>query len=166
MRACSVVSDSLWPYELEPARLLCLPLSPGVCSNSCPLSWWCYLTILSSVALFSFWLQSFPASQSFPMSRFFASGGQNIRASASALPKTIQGWFPLGLTGLISLQSKGLSRVFSNTTVQKPRSSALSLSCGPTLTLHMTTGKTVALTIWTFSTKWCLCFLVYCLGLS
>ena len=135
-------------------------------TREAPLSQWYHSTISSSVVPFSSRFQSFPASQSFPMSRFFASGGQNIRASASALPKTIQGWFQLGLTGLISLQSKGLSRVFSNTTVQKPRSSALSLSCGPTLTLHMTTGKTVGLTLWTFSTKWCLCFLVHCLGLS
>ena len=95
-------------------------LSPEVCSNSCPLSWWCHPTISSSVILFSSCLQSSPASGSFPVSQFFTSGAQSIgaSASASALPMNIQDWFPLGLTGLISLQSKGPSRVFS-TTVQK-----------------------------------------------
>ena len=92
-----------------------------VCSDSCPLSQWCHPTVSSSVALFTSCLQSFPASGSFPMSQFFESGGQSTGASASAsvVPKNVQDWFPLGLTGLISLQSKGLSRVFSNTTVQK-----------------------------------------------
>ena len=95
--------------------------TPRVCSNSCPLSQWCHPTIASSVISFSSCLQSFPASGSFPMSLFFASGGQSIRVSASAsiLPMNIQDWFPLGLTSSISLLSKGLSRVFSNTTVQK-----------------------------------------------
>ena len=88
-------------------------------SNSWPLSQWCYLTISSSAALFSFCLQSFPASGSFPVSQFFASGGQSIGVSASVLPMNIQGWFPLGLTGLIFLQSKRLSRVFSSTTIRK-----------------------------------------------
>ena len=96
-------------------------LPPRVCSNSCPLSQWCYLTMSSSVTLFSSCPQSFPASGSFPNSWLFPSGGQSIRASASAsdLPMTIQDLFPLGLIGLKSLQSKRLSRVFSNTTVQK-----------------------------------------------
>ena len=95
--------------------------SPRICSNSCSWSWWCHPAILFSVVFFSFCPQSFPASGSFPMSQLFASGGQSIRTSASAsvLPMDIQGWFPLGLTGLISFQSKRLSRVFSNTTVQK-----------------------------------------------
>ena len=95
--------------------------SPTPCSNSCPSSQWCHPTISSSVIPFSSCLQSFPVSGSFQMSQLFASGGQNIGASASAsvLPMNIQDWFPLGLTGLISLLSKGLSRVFSNTTVQK-----------------------------------------------
>ena len=88
-------------------------------SNSWPLSQWCYLTISSSAALFSFCLQSFPASGSLPMSQLFTSGGQSIGASASVLPMNIQGWFPLGLTGLIFLQSKRLSRVFSSTTIRK-----------------------------------------------
>ena len=94
------------------------PLSPGVCSNSYPLSQWCYLTISSSVTIFSFCLQSFQASVSFPVSWLFAPGGQSIGASspASVLPMNIQRWFLLGLTGLISLQSKGFSRVFSSTT--------------------------------------------------
>ena len=88
-------------------------------SNSWPVSQWCYLTISSSAALFSFCLQSFPASGSLPMSQLFTSGGQSIGASASVLPMNIQGWFPLGLTGLIFLQSKRLSRVFSSTTIRK-----------------------------------------------
>ena len=117
----SAVSDSLWPRWLQHARIPCPSLSPRICSNSCPLSWWCYLTISSLMATFSSCLQSFPASGSFPMSLFFASGGQSIRASisASVLPLNIQGWFPLGLTGFISLQSKRLSGVFSSTTVWK-----------------------------------------------
>ena len=106
------------PWAAAHTSLLCPSLSPGVCSNSCPLSQWRHPTISSSVAPFSC-LQSFPASESFPMSQLFTSGGQNIGASASILPMNIQGWFPLGLTGLISLLSKGLSKVFSNTTVQK-----------------------------------------------
>ena len=117
----SVVSSSLRPHALQHPRLPCSSLYPRVCSNSYPLSWWCYPTISSSVAPFSSCPQSFPASESFPMSQLFSWGGQSTRvsASASALPVNIQDWFPLGLTGLISLQSKGLSRVFSNTAVQK-----------------------------------------------
>ena len=120
--SCSVVSDSLWPHGLRHTRLSC-PSSPtpGACSNSYPSSWWCHPTISSSVTPFFSCLQSFPASGSFPMRQFFALGGQSIgiSASASGLPMNIQTWFPLGWTGLNSLQSKGLSRVFSNTTVQK-----------------------------------------------
>ena len=117
----SVMSDSWQPHESQHARPPCPSPMPGVCSNSCPLSWWCHPTISSSVVPFSSSLQSFPASGSFQMSQLFTSDGQNIRVSAStsALPMNIQDWFPLGLTGLISLQSKGLSRVFSNSTVQK-----------------------------------------------
>ena len=119
--SCQVMSDSLWPHGLQHARLPCPSLSPRVCSDSCPLSQWCYLNISSSASLFSLCLQSFLAPGSFPMSRLFASGGPSIGASASAsvLPMHIQSWFPLGLTGLISLQSKGLLRVFSNATVWK-----------------------------------------------
>ena len=111
------------PQGLQHARLPCPPPTPGACSNSCPLSQWYHPTISSSVIPFSSCLQSFPASGSFPMSQFFTSGGQSIGASASAsdLPMNNKGWFPLELTGLISLQSKGLSRVFSSTTVQKPQ---------------------------------------------
>ena len=117
----SVVSNSLRPHGLQHARLPCSSPTPGTCSNSCPLSWWCHPTISSSVVPFSSCLQSLPASGSFPVSQFFASGGQStgLSASASVLPMNIQDWFPLGWTGWISLQSKGLSRVFSNTTVQK-----------------------------------------------
>ena len=117
----SVVSDSLQPHRLQHARLPCPSPTPGAYSNSCPLSWPSHQTISSSVIPFSSRLQSFPVSGSFPMSQFFTSGGQSIgvSASASVLPMNIQDWFPLGWTGCISLQSKGLSRVFSNTTVQK-----------------------------------------------
>ena len=117
----SVVSDSLWPHGLWHVRPPCPSPAPGVYSNSCPLSWWCHPTISSSVIPFSSHLQCFPASGSFQMSQFFASGGQSIgvSASTSVLSMNIQYWFPLGWTGWISLQAKGLSRVFSNTTVQK-----------------------------------------------
>ena len=120
----SVVSNSLRSHGLQHARPPCPSPTHGGYSNSCPLSWWCHQTISSSIVPFSH-LQSFPASGSFQMSQFFASGGQSIRASASAsasasvLPMNIQEWSPLGWTGWISLKSKGLSRVFSNTTVQK-----------------------------------------------
>ena len=116
----SVVSDSLQPHGLQHTRLPCPSSSPGICSNSCPLSWWCYPTISSSVIPFSSCLQSFPASGSFLMSWLFTSDGPSIGVLvlASVLLMNIQGWFPLGLTGLISLHSRGLSRVFSYTTVQ------------------------------------------------
>ena len=115
----SVLSDSLWPHEPQHTRPPCPSPTLRVYSNSCPLSQWCHPTILSSVVLFSSWLQSFPASGSFPVNQFFTSSGHSIGASASVLPMNIQDWFPLGWTGWISLQSKGFSRVFSNTTVQK-----------------------------------------------
>ena len=117
----SVMSNSLRPHELQQARLPCPSPTPGTCSSSCPSSWWCHPAISSSVVPVSFCLQSFSASGSPPTSQFFTSGGQSIGASASTsvLPMNIQDWFPLELTGWISLQSKGLSRVFSNTTVQK-----------------------------------------------
>ena len=120
--SCSVVSDSLQPHGLMHTSLPCPSLSPGVCLNSCPLSQWCHPTISSSVVPFSSCPQSFPASGSFLiMTQLFTSGGQSIGSSASAsvFPMNIQGWFPLDLTGFIFLQSKGLSRVFSSTKVQK-----------------------------------------------
>ena len=117
----SVVSDSLWPHWLQHARSPWSSPTPRVYSNSYPLSQWCHPTISSSVIPFSSHLQPFPASGSFQMSHLFESGGQSIgvSASTSVLPMNIQNWFPLGWTGWISLLSKGLSRVFSNTTVQK-----------------------------------------------
>ena len=119
--SCSVVSNSLRPYGLQHTRLPYPSPSPRACSNSCPSSQRCHPIISSSVVPFSSCLQSFLASGSFPMSWLFPSGGESIGASVSAsvLPVSIQDWFPLGLTGLISLQSKGFSRVFFNTTVQK-----------------------------------------------
>ena len=123
-------------HGLQHTRPHSPPSSLGICSNSCPLSWWCHQTISSSATFFSFCLEYFPASGSFPRSWLFASGGQSIGASASAsvLPMNTQDWFPLGLTGPISLESKWLSRVFSNTTVQKHQFSVLSLLYDPTLT--------------------------------
>ena len=117
----SVISDSSRPHELQQTRPPCPSPTPGIYPNSCPLSWWCYPIISSSVSPFSSCLQSFPASGSFQMSLFFISGGQSIgvSASASVLSMNIQDWSSLGWTGWISSQSKGLSRVFSNTTVQK-----------------------------------------------
>ena len=132
---CSVVSDSLWPHGLQHIRLSCPSPSPRVCSNSCPLSHWYHPSISSSVIPFSC-LQSSPASGSFPMSQIFEPGGQNVGASAltSVLPVNIQDWFPLGLTGFISLQPKELSRVFSNTKCKSINSLALSLFYCPALT--------------------------------
>ena len=119
--SCSVVSNSLRPHEPQHARPPCPSPTPRVYSNSCPLSGWCHPTISSSVIPFSSCPQSFPASGSFQMSQLFSSGGQSIgvSASASVLSTNTQDWSPLGWTGWISLQSKGRSRVFSNTTVQK-----------------------------------------------
>ena len=130
---------TLQPRGLQHARLLCCLLTPRVCSNSCPSCPWCHPTISSSVTHFSSCLQPFPASGSFPMSQLFPSGGQSIVASASAsvLPMNLQGWFPLGWAGWICLQSKGLSRVFSNTKAQKHQFFSAQPSYGPTLTsLH------------------------------
>jgi len=119
--SCSVVSNSLQPHELQHTRPSCPSPTTRVYPNSCLLSQWCHLTISSSVVPFSSCPQSFPTSGSFQMSQLFPSGGQNIGVSASTsiLPMNTQDWSPLGWTGWISLQSKGLSRVFSNTTVQK-----------------------------------------------
>ena len=117
----SVMSDSLWPHESQHARPPCPSPTPGVHSDSRPSSQWCHPAISSSVIPFSSCPQSLPASESFPMNQLFAWGGQRtgVSALASVLPKNSQGWSPSECTGWISLQSKGLSRVFSNTTVQK-----------------------------------------------
>ena len=143
------------PWTAAHQASLSFTISPS-CSNLCSLSQWCHPTISSSVTLFSSCLQSFPASGSYPKSRLFTSVGQSIgvSASASVLPMNIQGWFPLGLTGLISLQSKGFLRVFSSTHSSK----ASTLWCSAFLMVqlshpYMTIGKTVALTIWTFVRK-------------
>ena len=151
----SVVSHSLWPHGLQHARLPCPSPTPRACSDSCPLSQWCHPTISSSVIPFSH-LQSFPASGSFPVSQFLTSDGQSIgvSASTSVLPMNIQDWFPLELTGGISLQSKGLSRVFSNTTVQKRQFFSTQLSLWSDSHIHNDYWKKkIALTRWTFVGK-------------
>ena len=134
----SVMSDSLWPHGLQHSRHPCTSPTSGLYSNSCPLSQWCHPIISSSVIPFFSCLQSFPASGSFQMSQFFASGGQSIgvSASTSVLPMNIQNWFPLGWTGWISLQSKGLSKVFSNTTVQKHQFFSAQLSSQSNSHIH------------------------------
>ena len=146
------MSNSSQPHGLQHFRLLCPSLSPRVYSDSCPLSRWCHLTILFFAAHFSFCLLFSPTSGSFPMSQLFASGGQNsgTSISASVLPMNIQGWFPLWLTGLISLQSMGLSRVsptpqFKESILWHSAFFMVQLSH-----LYMTTGKTIALTRMTF----------------
>ena len=134
----SVLSDNLQSHGLQHTSLPCLSPTPGAYSNSCPSSRWCHPTISSSVVPFSC-LQSFPASGSFQMSQFFASGGQSsgVSASASVFLMNIQDWFSLGLTDLISLLPKGLSRVFSNTTVQRINSLALSFSLWSNSHIHI-----------------------------
>ena len=161
--------NSLQPCVPQHARLLCPLLSCKVCSNSCPLSRWCYLIISSSAASSSFCLQSFPASGSFPMNQLFILGGPSIGAStlAASLPMNAEDWFPSGLTCLISLQSKGLLRAFSSTKIQKhqffsPQPSLWSNS-------HICMWLLEKPWLWLYgplSAKWCLCFLILCLGLS
>ena len=133
----------------------CPSPSPGVCSVSCPFSWGWDQTMWTSVVPFSSCLQSFPASGSFPVRRLFTSGGHIIGAvaSASVLPMNIQGWFPLGLTGLISLQSKRLLQVFSGTTIRKHQFFGTQPSLWSNSHLYVTTEKTIALTVWTFVDK-------------
>ena len=149
-----VVSNSLWPHRLQHTRLPCPLPSPRACSNSCALSWWCHPNISSFVVPFSSCLQSFLASGFFPMSQHFTLSGQSIESSASAsvLPMNIQYWFPLGWTGWISLLSKGLQRVFSSTTVWKHQFFSAQLSLWSN-SFYMTTGETIALTIWTLVSK-------------
>ena len=166
--SCYVMSDSLRPHGLRQASLPGSSLSPRVCLNSYPLIQWCYLIISSSATLFSFCLQTCLASGSFPMSQLFSSGSQSIgtSASVSVLPMNIQGWFPLGLTGLISLLSKGLSRVFPSIIVWKHQFFGTQPSLWSSSPLCMTTGKTIALTRWTFVGKVMFLLLNSCLGLS
>ena len=157
-------ANSLWLHGLQHAGLTCPSLSPGVCSNLCPLRWWCHPTLSSSVVHFFSCPQSFFSNGSFLMSQLFTSGGRSIGASAlaSVLPRNIQGWFPLGLTGLISLQSKGFSRVFSSTTVKSISSLVLSFLYGRTLTSVHDYWKNHSFD----NPDFCLCFLTCCLGLS
>ena len=166
LKSCPTLCD---PHGLWHASLPCPSLSPRVCSNSCPFSWWCHPIILSSVAPVSSCPQSFPASGSVPMSWLFTSGGQStgVSASASVLPKSIQGWFPLRLTDLISLLSKEFSRVFSSTTVQKRQffGSLPSLFSSS----HICSWLLERPYPWLYGpllAKWWLCFLICCLGLS
>ena len=165
----SVMSDSLQPHGLQHPRLLCPSPTPRAYTNSCPSSRWCHPTISSSVIPFSSTLQSFPTSGSSQMSHLFASDGQSIgvSASTSALAMNTQDWSPLGWTGWISLQSKGLSRVFSNTTVQKHQffGSQLSLESNS----HLRTWLLEKPYPWLdrpLLTKECLCFLICYLGWS
>ena len=145
--------DSLRFHRLQHVRPPCPSSTPGVYSNSCPLGQWCHPTVSSSVIPFTSHLQPCPASGSFQMSQFFASGGQSIGVSASASVLTVntQDWFPLGWTGWISLQSKGLSRVFSNTTVQKHQFFSAQLFFIVQLSHpYMIAGKTITLTSYTY----------------
>ena len=163
------MSDSLWPHGLQHTRPPCPSPTPGVHSNSCALSQWCHPTITSSLVPFSSCLQSFPASGSFQMSQFFASGGQSIGVSASTLvlPMNIQDWFPLGWTGWISLLSKGLSTVFSNATVQKHQCFGTQFFIVQLSHPYMTTGKTIALKKdRPLLAKLCVYFLICCIGCS
>ena len=162
------MSDSLWPHGLQHARPPCLSPTPGVYSHLCPLTRWCHPTVLS-VVCFSSHLQSFPESGSFPVNQIFASGHQNIGVSASVsfLPVNSQDWFLLGLTSWISLLSKGLSRLFSNTTVQKHQFFSAQHSLLPNS--HICTWLLEKPQLWLygpFLAKWCLCFWICFLGLS
>ena len=166
MFSCSIMCNSLWLHGLQHTRLPCPSPSSEACSNSSILSQGCHLTIPSFVVPFSFCFQSFPASGSFLMSLFFSLSGQSIGASASAsgLLMNIQDWFPLGLTDLISLQSKGLSS--PGPQFESTNSSVLSLLCGPALTSVPDYWKNTLDYYRLLSAKQCLCFLVHCLGLS
>ena len=169
--SCSVMCDSLRPHGRQHARLPYLSPSAGTCSNSRPLSWRCHPTILSSAIPISSCLQSFPASRSFPMSQLFVSGGQSIGASALApvLPMNVQGWFLLGLIfrisfriGLISSQSKGLSRVFSSTSARNHHFFGTQLSLWSNFHIHIWLLEKPKL--WLYGpllAKWCLCFLIH-----
>ena len=160
--------DSLKPHGLQHARLPHHSLSPRACSNSCPLSWRCHLTISFSIIPFSC-PQSFPASGSFLVSQLFTSGGQSIGASASAsvLPMNLQSWFPLGLIAWISLLAKRLSRVFSSSTVWKHQFFGTQPSLWSNSLIHTWLLEKPYLWLYApMSAKWCLCFWICCLGLS
>ena len=152
---CTVVSNSLRPHGLQHTRLPCPSLTSGAYSNSCPSNRWCHPTILSSVIPFSSCLQSFPASGSSPMNRFFASGGQSIGTSVSesVLPMNIQGWFPLRMTGLISLQSRTLKSLLQHHSSKASVLQHSAIFMVQLSHLYMTTGKTIVLTRWTFVGK-------------
>ena len=147
--------NSLWPHGLQHARLPCPSPTSRACSNSCPSSWWCHPTISSSVIPFSSRLQYFPASGSFRRNQFFASGGQSsgVSASASVLPMNIQDWFPIELTGWISLQSKDSQESSPAPQFKSINSSALSFLYSPAVTSIHDTGKTIAMTRQTFVGK-------------
>ena len=164
----SVISNSLRPHEPQHTRPPCPSPTPRVYPNPCPLSRWCHPTISSSIVPFSSCPQSFPASGSFQMSQLFAWGGQRtgVSASTSVLPMNTQNWSPLEWTGWISLQSKGLSRVFSNTTVQKHQFFSTQPSSQSNTHPYMTTGKTIALTRRTFVGKVMSLLLICYLGWS
>ena len=162
------MSDFLWPHGLQHARLLCPPLSPEVCSNSCPLSQRCYLTVSSSAVPFSSCPQSFAALGSFPVSWLFTSGGQSIelRFQHLSFHWIVRVNFPLGLSGLISLQSRGLSRIFSRT-IWKHQFFSAQLSLWSNSHIRKNVRKKTYL--WLYEpllTKWCLCFLRHCPGFS
>ena len=165
--SCSVMSDSLRPHGLQHARLPCPLPTARVYSNSCPLYRWCHSAISSSVIPFSSSLQSFPASGSFPMRQFFASGGESTGASASVLPTNIQDWFPLRIDWFVLLAvQRNLKSLL------QPHSSRASILCCSVFLMvqisypYITSGKTTALARWTFVGKVCLCFWIHCLGWS
>ena len=163
------MSDSLQPHGLQHTRLLCPSASLRACSNSCPLSWWCHPPILSSVVPFTSCFQSFPALGYFPMIQLFASHVQTLGSSASAsvLPMNIQDWFPLGLIGYTSLEIRGLSRVFSKTTVQKHQYFSTQPSIWSNSHSQMwLLEKNIALTRWTFVDKVMSLLFICCLGWS
>ena len=161
------MSNSLRPHGRQHTRPPCPSPTPRAYSNSCPLSQWGHPTISSSVVPFSSCLQPFPASGCFPVSRLFTSGGQSIGASASVFLMNIQNWSPLGWTGWISLRSKGLSRVLSNTTVQKHQFFGAQPSLWSDSHIHTwPLEKPQPWLYGTLSTTWCLCFWIHCLGWS
>ena len=160
------MSDTSWSHRVQHDRLPCPSPSPGACSNSYLLSWWYHPTTSSSVVPFFSCLQSFPASGSFLMSHFFASGGQSIgvSASTSVLPMNTQDWSPLGWTGWIFSKSKGLSRVFSSTIIWKHQFFGAQPSLWPNSHIHTWLLEKTQLWLYKhFSAKWCLCFLILCL---